>query len=108
MDRKDSSYYQFAVAVAASCAEGKKNDDLQSGIQRIEETVKLILHGTGIQARVLPIPYPVASKYPLLISFSNGCKRLLWYYPQMDVPTLAEELEGLMCDVVEKRSYVSA
>ena len=110
MDRKDSSYYQFDVAVAASCAEkkDKTSDDLQGSVHMIEDTVKLILHGTGIQARVLPIPYPAASKYPLLISFSNGCKRLLWYYPQMDVPTLAQELEGLMCDVVEQRSYVSA
>ena len=110
MDRKDISYYQFAVAVAASCADKKEetSNDLQSSIRMIEDAVKLILHGTGIQTRVIPIPYPAASKYPLLISFSNGCKRLLWYYPQMDVPTLAQELEGLMCDVVEQWSYVSA
>ena len=74
MDRKDSSYYQFAVAVAASCAEkkDKTSDGLQSSIHMIEDTVKLILHGSGIQARVIPIPYPAASKYPLLISFSKS------------------------------------
>ena len=109
MERTGSSYYQFAVAVAASCAEVKEEKkDLQGSIRMIEDAIKLILHGTGIKASVIPIAYPAASKHPLLISLSNGCKRLLWYYPQMDVPDLAEALEDLLYDVVVELTCVSA
>lgn len=108
MERTDISYYQFAVAVAASCVDEKDSRDLQSSIHLIEETMELLLYGTGITAHVIPIAYPAASKHPLLISFSNGFKRLLWYYPQMDVQSLAQELEGLLSDVIARMTDVSA
>ena len=45
---------------------------------------------------------------PLIITLNDSVQRLLWFYPQMTIPELASELEGLLSDVTEQVLCVSA
>ena len=106
-----TSYIKFAVAVAANCssfAAPNNPSTPEEAAEHIEEILDLLYSGTGIVPKVTPLVYPSSSKMPLIISLNDDVQRLLWYYPQMTIPELANELEGLLSDVAEQVLCVSA
>ena len=107
----ENSYIKFAVAVAANCsnyAVPNATNTPQQAAEHIEEILDLLYHGTGIEPKVTPLVYPSSSKMPLIITLNDAVQRLLWYYPQMTIPELANELEGLLSDVSEQVLSISA
>lgn len=107
----ENSYIKFAVAVAANCSKHAAPNTPSTPKQaaaHIEEILDLLYSGTGIEPQVTPLVYPSSSKMPLIITLNDDVQRLLWYYPQMTIPELANELEGLLSDVAEQVLCVSA
>lgn len=106
----ETSYIKFAVAVAANCsnfAAPNSPSTPQEAAEHIEEILNLLYSGTGIEPEVTPLVYPSSSKMPLIITLNDSVQRLLWFYPQMTIPELASELEGLLSDVTEQVLCVS-
>lgn len=107
----ETSYIKFAVAVAANCsnfAALNSPSTPQEAAEHIEEILNLLYSGTGLEPEVTPLVYPSSSKMPLIITLNDSVQRLLWFYPQMTIPELASELEGLLSDVTEQVLCVSA
>lgn len=68
---------------------------------RIQGVLEIAFSNTGYSFDVQPLTYPVCSKIPLVITVNNVFQRLLWFYPQMAISELAEELSSLMSDIPE-------
>ena len=103
MKTNETSYFTFAVAVAVNCSSVDLSADAtpEQAAAYVEDVLCVIFTNTGVSASVEPMAYPVTSKIPLIITLNDSVQRLLWFYPQMPIATLAEELSGLMSDIPE-------
>lgn len=57
---------------------------------------------------VTPLPYPPAHKIPLVIEIADAEPRLLWFYHSQDSEALAEEVCGLLGDLIPRQISTSA
>ena len=99
-----SNGMNFALTVAIACSRdyGTVSDPTpEQAAEQIQNVLEIAFSNTGYSFDVQPLTYPVTSKIPLVITINDEIKRLLWFYPQMPIATLAEELSGLMSDIPE-------
>ena len=107
----DMNYIKFAVAVAANCSKYAAPNVASTpdeAAEYIREILDVLYSGTSVTAQVMPLVYPRCSKIPLIISLDGAAQSLLWFYPQMTIPELANELEGLLLMMPEHVLSVSA
>ncbi len=82
------------------------SDDLYSILQHLKAVLDASFGSTGICVAVTPVPYPSCGKLPVLITLNQREHHLLWYYRNMSMPDLLDELYNLFFDVDLIPSYV--
>ena len=105
-----TNYFKFVIAVAINCSNTTCDQDMtpEQAATHIGNVLELLFSDSGITAQVEPMTYPACSKIPLIITLNDAEQRLLWFYPNMTVSELAEELAGLLSDACECTLSVSA
>jgi len=105
-----TNYFKFVIAVAINCSNSSCTQDMTptQAAEHIDNVLSLLFSDSGISTHVEPMAYPTCSKIPLIITLNDAEQRLLWFYPQMSVSELAEELAGVLSDVFECSLSVSA
>lgn len=99
-----SNGMNFILTVAIACSRdyGVGPDiSPDKAAAHIKDVLQIAFSNTGYTFDVQPLAYPACSKIPLVITVNGDEQRLLWFYPQMPIATLAEELSSLMVDVPE-------
>lgn len=99
-----SNGMNFVLTVAIACSRDYGTDQNVSpdrAAAQIQDVLEIAFSNTGYSFDVQPMAYPASSKIPLVITINDDVQRLLWFYPQMPIASLAEELCGLMCDIPE-------
>lgn len=105
MKNNGRNYFRCAAAVAITCLEDEKpNLDMERSemAEYIQNVLEVLFYNADLHIRTWAMPYPKSSKTPILIEIPGQGIFLLWYSPQMDAYTLAEELEGLLYDPLSK------
>ena len=94
----------FILTVALACSRNyNTNKKLlpDEAAAQIKEVLEIAFSNTGYSFDVQALTYPICSKIPLVITVNDVLQRLLWFYPQMSITELAEELSSLMFDIPE-------
>jgi len=107
-----TNYLHFIFTVALACCEMNRPADENDRVQ-IAKYIKAALEvAVGNDRResveVGPIAYPPASKTPLLIKIGDTDPRLLWYHPNLSLEELADELAGLLGDLIPRPVSIPA
>lgn len=92
--------FKFAISVAAVCCSEDPGKTPNENAQFVQHILERVFDKSDLEVKVKPMAYPVSSKRPLIISINGDMHRLLWYSPGMKALKLADELYGLLYDVV--------
>lgn len=82
------------------CSEESGQNSRDENAQFVQHILERVFDKSDLEVKVKPMAYPASSKRPLIISINGDMHRLLWYYPGMKALKLADELYGLLYDVV--------
>lgn len=113
MKEMDKKMFRYTAGVAIACMEDDRPD--RSGTISKEEVrdylsgvLELIFSPAGVAVNVEPLSYPSSSKFPVIIRLKDlGC-RLLWFYPDMPMNALADEITGVLCDIAPDAANIPA
>lgn len=107
-----TNYLHFIFTVALACCEMNRPVDDNSRVQTAGYIKAVLEVAVGSKLResveVSPLTYPPAGKTPLLIRISDSQPRLLWYYPNQSLEALADELAGLLGDLIPQPVSIPA
>lgn len=106
MNINDVNIFRLSIAVAIECSLQDRPQDQdfnpQSAAQYIENVLGIVFANSGRNYTVEPLPYPVCSKIPLIITCDGVDQCLFWFYPHVDQGMLAYMLEdalyGIECE----------
>jgi len=112
MTWNDKEYINFLATVAITCCRFERPSDCSDTI-RVSNYIKAVLQilfhcGKYTVLEVAPLAYPSANKVPLVIQIKDVEPRLLWFHPSQNDGILAEEVCGLLGDLIPRHVSVSA
>lgn len=112
MTWNDKEYIHFLATVAITCCRFERPVDC-SDASLVADYINAVLHilfhkGKYTVFGVVPLAYPTANKVPLIIKINDVAPRLLWFYPSQDSDSLADEVCGLLGDLIPRHVSVSA
>ncbi len=112
MKNRNRSVFRIIIGVAVACMEECRpkagNATPELVCEYVADVLETVFSGTGIGVHVRPLAYPASSKIPVIIGLDGLGEMLYWYYPGSDAGSVAEELEGVLCEVAERAERVPA
>lgn len=107
----DKEYNRFLATVAICCCSFERPADCSDAncvASYLHAVLKTMFYDESTAVSVTPLVYPQANKVPLVIEIADAEPRLLWFHPSQDNEALAEEVCGLLEDLIPQQVSTSA